>query len=120
MERVAKVVLILSVVLMVFASNGEGARTLKSNENKGTVDEPQTFFGRSFPTPGFSGTFPSPGLGGSFPSPGFSGSFPSPGFRFGPPAAGNNFCMLFPGTAGCSPPAQPGNHPQWFTVNGAA
>ncbi|KAE9446666.1 hypothetical protein C3L33_21405, partial [Rhododendron williamsianum] len=99
MERVTKVVLILTVALMVFASGGEGARTLKSNDNG--VDEPQTFFGRSFPTPGFSGTLPSPGFSGSFPSPGFSGSFPSPGFRFGSPSPGT-FCTFFPGGAGCA------------------
>ena len=87
MERASKLLLTLTVALMVFASNAEGARTLKN------VDQPQTFFG---------------GIGRSFPSPGFGGSFPSPGFSFGPPGTGN-WCLFFPGSVGCvpSPPKSP-------------
>ncbi|PSS03106.1 Neuromodulin like [Actinidia chinensis var. chinensis] len=96
MERASKLLLTLTVALMVFASKGEGARTLKN------ADQPQNFFrgiGRSFPSPGFTG---------SFPSPGFSGSFPSPGFSFGPLGAGT-WCSFFPGSVGCvpAPPKSP-------------
>ncbi|KAG4983331.1 hypothetical protein JHK82_028171 [Glycine max] len=72
MERVAKVVVMLAmVVLVLIASNVEGGRLLKQ-EN---VDQPETFLGGIFPSP----------------SPGFSFT----GVGFGP----SGFCT-FPG--GCT------------------
>ncbi|TKY52342.1 hypothetical protein E2542_SST23862 [Spatholobus suberectus] len=74
MERVAKVLVMLAMVL---ASDVEGGRLLKE-EN---VDHPQNFLG-------------SGGLGGIFPS-------PSPGFSFTGVGFGPSGFCTFPG--GCSP-----------------
>lgn len=85
MERVTKVLVMLAMVVLVSASNVEGGRLLKEEEN---VEQPQNFPGSG----GFGGIFPSP-------SPGFSFT----GVSFGP----NGFCT-FPG--GCTPtlPTLPG------------
>ncbi|KAL2325625.1 hypothetical protein Fmac_024683 [Flemingia macrophylla] len=84
MERVSKVLVMLAMVLMVFASNVKGGRLLKE-EN---VDKPQNFLG-------------SGGLGGIFPNP--SPGFSFTGVGFGP----SGFCTI-PG--GCTPsfPTIPG------------
>ncbi|MDG2835133.1 hypothetical protein P7M40_24950, partial [Vibrio parahaemolyticus] len=77
MERVAKVLVMLSMVVLVLASNAEGGRLLEE-EN---VEQPQTFLG--------SGG----GLGGIFPS-------PSPGFSFTGVGFGPSGFCTFPG--GCT------------------
>jgi hypothetical protein len=87
MEKVAKVLLILTMLLLVFSSDVEGGRQLKSKEQ---VDHPQTFLGNG----GIGG------LRGFIPTPGFGGA----GVGSGP----SSFCAIFP--AGCVPilPTIPG------------
>ncbi|KAI8025738.1 hypothetical protein LOK49_LG02G02400 [Camellia lanceoleosa] len=90
MEIVTKLLLVLiTVFLVAFPTDVEGARMMKSNVK---VDQPDSFFGSpdfgTWPFPGIGGTWPFPGTGGSFPSPGLGGSSPSPtspGPGFGSP-----------------------------------
>jgi hypothetical protein len=81
MEKVAKVLVILTMLLLVFSSDVEGGRQLKSKEEN--VEHPQTFLGNGGGLGGVGGLIPSPGFGG------VAGS--------GPPS----FCAIFP--AGCVP-----------------
>uniref|UniRef100_A0A2N9EXD9 Glycine-rich protein n=1 Tax=Fagus sylvatica TaxID=28930 RepID=A0A2N9EXD9_FAGSY len=81
MERVTKVLLMLTMLLLVLSSDVEGGRQLKSNEK---VEHPQNFAG------GMSG------IGGFIPSPGFAG-----GIGSGP----SSFCSFSPG--GCVPAVFP-------------
>lgn len=102
MERVTKVLVMVTLFLVLFGSDGvEGGRKMKSKEK---VDEPENFtgsFGGTLPGP-ITGTFQSPGFSGTFPSPGFTGTFPSPsGLGFG----SSSFCS-FPGIR-CSRPPTP-------------
>nr|WAU86958.1 birch protein [Betula platyphylla] len=89
MEKVAKVLLILTMLLLVFSLDVEGGRQLKISKEQ--IDRPQTFFGNGG-TGGVRGFIPSPGLAGGI------GSGPGP----------SSFCAIFP--AGCSPilPTFPG------------
>lgn len=76
MERVSKLALLLTAILVVAAMPVEGGRMLKSNEKGEVVAQPQNIYG---------------GVGGIYPgSPGFTG------IGFGP----SGFCSL-PG--GCVP-----------------
>ncbi|KAB1202037.1 hypothetical protein CJ030_MR8G029116 [Morella rubra] len=89
MERVTKVLLILTVLLLVLSSSAEGGRQLKSEEK---VEHPQSFFGN-----GGSG-----GIGGFLPTPGMAGGIG--GIGSGP----SSICSFFP--TGCVPvqPVNPG------------
>ncbi|KAK4595298.1 hypothetical protein RGQ29_013655 [Quercus rubra] len=89
MERVTKVFLMLTILLLVLSSDVEGGRQLKSNDK---VEHPQNFLG------GIGG------VGGFIPSPGFAGGIGS-GSGSGP----SSFCTFFPG--GCVPilPTIPGS-----------
>lgn len=93
MERIAKMLVVLSLVVVVMTMEVDGGRSIKSDEDQ--VKHPNNFIGR------FSGTFPSP-ITGTIQSPGFSASFPSPGLGFNP----SSFCS-FPGVT-CTP-VQPTN-----------
>lgn len=98
MEKVAKVLVILTMLLLVFSSDVEGGRQLKSKEEK--VEHPQSFLGNGGGIGGVGGLIPSTGgVGGLIPSPGFGGAVGS-----GP----TSFCAIFP--AGCVPvlPSIPG------------
>lgn len=121
MERFTIVLLSLTLFLMVFAWDAEGARTIKSRD---AVDHPQNFIPRipipgftgsfpnpstgSFPSPSFTGSFPNPGYTGSFPNPGFTGSFPSPGFTGFLPSPGIGIFCLLPGACTPARPTNPG------------
>lgn len=61
MEKVAKVLLILTMLLLVFSLDVEGGRQLKISKEQ--IDRPQTFFGNGG-TGGVRGFIPSPGLAG--------------------------------------------------------
>ncbi|BFG36736.1 hypothetical protein CerSpe_230100 [Prunus speciosa] len=79
MERVSKVVLILTTILVVAALDVEGGRRIKSHDENGEgVEEPQNFYGGA--------------AGGIFPGP--------PGFVTGVSFGPSGLCTL-PG--GCVP-----------------
>lgn len=62
MERVAKVLVMMAIVLVVLGSDVEGGRVVKGEKKKENVDQPQNFLGGI----GGSGVFPSPGFAGAF------------------------------------------------------